>query len=646
MNRPALRAALSGGKGLSALFAAACLAGAGAAALADAHGVADALLLAAALPAFLLLLRDIARGLARGDTALDMIAALAIGGALMLGEWLAGAVVALMYAGGQVLEAYADHRARSEMGALLARAPRSALRHVDSTTETVPVEAIRPGDRLLIRRGEVLPVDGVATVPVSLDEAALTGEALPATRRPGEVLRSGAVNAGEAFDLSALRGAEQSTYAGILRLVSAAMAERAPMARLADRAALGFLAATLLLAGAAWALSGDPVRALAVLVVATPCPLILAVPVALTAGVSRAARAGLLVKGAGALERLASTRVALLDKTGTLTAGRPRLAAVRPEPGVAADDALRLAASLEQASAHVFAEPIIAAARGRGLALSRPEETAERPGEGLSGRIEGRLVRVGGNGFVAAGGPAVADASAAAGSDGGVTAPGQDRALLSPGGNGAAATPAAAAPAMPPGQAEVALAVDGAPAATLLMEDPLRPDAPALVASLRAQGFRHVALLTGDRAEPAARVAADLGLDAVLAARDPAGKAEVVRAARTMGPVLMLGDGVNDAPALAAADAGVALGRQAMSAGAEAADAVLLGERLAALSSGLAIARRSVAIARQSAYAGIGLSSAAMVAAALGWLSPVEGALLQEAIDVAVVLNALRALRG
>jgi heavy metal translocating P-type ATPase len=627
VNRPALRAALSGGKGLSALFAAACLAGAGAAALADAHALADLLLLAAALPAFLLLLRDIARGLARGDTALDMIAALAIGGALVLGEWLAGAVVALMYAGGQVLEAYADHRARSEMGALLARAPRNALRHADSTTETVPVEAIRPGDRLLIRRGEVLPVDGVATVPVSLDEAALTGEALPATRRPGEVLRSGAVNAGEAFDLSALRGAEQSTYAGILRLVSAAMAERAPMARLADRAALGFLAATLLLAGAASALSGDPVRALAVLVVATPCPLILAVPVALTAGVSRAARAGLLVKGAGALERLASARVALLDKTGTLTAGRPRLAGVRSEPGIAADEALRLAASLEQASAHVFAEPIIAAARARGLALSRPEETAERPGEGLSGRVEGRLLRVGGNGFVAGAEARSVGAEAPAG--------------VTPGPAGAPNHAAA-----PPGQAEVALSVDGAPAATLLIEDPLRPDAPALVASLRAQGFRHVALLTGDRPEAAARVAADLGLDGVQAARDPAGKAEAVRAARAMGPVLMLGDGVNDAPALAAADAGVALGGQAMSAGAEAADAVLLGERLAALSSGLAIARRSVAIARQSAYAGIGLSSAAMVAAALGWLSPVEGALLQEAIDVAVVLNALRALRG
>ncbi|MDW8398234.1 MAG: heavy metal translocating P-type ATPase [Acetobacteraceae bacterium] len=633
MNRPALRAALSGGKGRSALFAAACLAGAGAAALAGAHAVADPLLLAAAAPAFLLLLRDIARGLARGDTALDMIAALAIGGALVLGEWLAGAVVGLMYAGGQVLEAYADHRARSEMGALLARAPRTALRHVDSTTETVPVEAIRAGDRLLIRRGEVLPVDGVAAVPVSLDESALTGEALPATRHPGEVLRSGAVNAGEAFDLSALRGAEQSTYAGILRLVAAAMAERAPMARLAGRAALGFLAATLLLAGAAWALSGDPVRALAVLVVATPCPLILAVPVALTAGVSRAARAGLLVKGAGALERLAAARVALLDKTGTLTAGRPRLSGVRPEPGISADEALRLAASLEQASAHVFADPVIAAARARGLALSLPEETAERPGEGLSGRIGGRLVRLGGDGFVA--GPQARSVGAE------VPAAGPPR----PAGTGGTAC-SVIHTAAPPGLAEVALSVDGARAATLLIEDPLRPDAPALVASLRALGFRHVALLTGDRPEAAARVAAELGLDAVQAARDPAGKAEAVRAARALGPVLMLGDGVNDAPALAAAEAGERLGGQAMSAGAEAADAVLLGERLAALSAGLRVARRAVAIARQSAYAGIGLSSAAMVAAALGWLSPVEGALLQEAIDVAVVLNALRALRG
>lgn len=606
MNPEALRAALFGGKGLSALFAAACLSAAAAVSLADAQGAAEWLLVAAPLPAFVLLLQDIVRGLRRGDTALDLIAALAIGGGLLLGEWLAAAVVALMYAGGQVLEAYAGHRARAEMGALLARAPRHALRHVDSTTETVPVEAIRPGDRLLIRRGEVLPVDGVAATPVVLDEATLTGEALPATRAAREVLRSGAVNAGEAFDLTVLRGAESSTYAGILRLVTTALGARAPMARLADRAALGFLAATLLLAGAAWALSGDPVRALAVLVVATPCPLILAVPVALTAGVSRAARAGLLVKGAGALERLAAARVALLDKTGTLTVGRPRLAAIRPAPSIPAEEALRLAASLEQASAHVFAEPIIAAARAAGLVLSRPEGVAERPGEGLVGQVDGRLVRLGGHGFVEAGDPE----------------------------------------AVPAGHAAVAVAVDGALAATLLIEDPLRPDAADLVAALRAEGFRHVALLTGDRAEVAERVAADLGLDAVQAAQDPAGKAAAVRAARAEGPVLMMGDGVNDAPALAAADIGVALGGQAMGAGAEAADAVLLGERLAALPKGLRIARRSVAIARQSAYAGIGLSSAAMVAAALGWLSPVEGALLQEAIDVAVVLNALRALRG
>jgi len=606
VNPEALRAALFGGKGLSALFAAACLAAAAAAALAEAHGLAGWLLVAAPLPAFALLVRDIALGLLAGDTALDLIAALAIGGGILLGEWLAAAVVALMYAGGQVLEAYAGHRARAEMGALLARAPRHALRHVDSTTETVPVEAIRPGDRLLVRRGEVLPVDGVAATPVALDEATLTGEALPATRVPGEVLRSGAVNAGEAFDLTVLRGAESSTYAGILRLVTTALAARAPMARLADRAALGFLAATLLLAGAAWVLSGDAVRALAVLVVATPCPLILAVPVALTAGVSRAARAGLLVKGAGALERLAAARVALLDKTGTLTVGRPRLAAIRPAPSIPAEEALRLAASLEQASAHVFAEPIIAAARRAGLVLSRPEGAAERPGEGLSGHVDGRLVRVGGNGFVEAGDPAE----------------------------------------VPAGHAAVVVSVDGALAATLLIEDPLRPDAADLVAALRAAGFRHVALLTGDRPEAAGRVAADLGLDAVQAARDPAGKAAAVRAARAEGPVLMMGDGVNDAPALAVADVGVALGGQAMGAGAEAADAVLLGERLAALPMGLHIARRSIAIAQQSAYAGIGLSSAAMVAAALGWLSPVEGALLQEAIDVAVVLNALRALRG
>jgi heavy metal translocating P-type ATPase len=610
VNRAAVRAALAGGHGLAALAAALGLVAAGGAHLAGADFLASALLLVSALPAFLQLAADILRGLARGDTALDLIAALAIGAALLLGEWLAAAIVALMYSGGRLLEAYADHRARSEMSALLARTPREALRYAAQGTETVPIEAVRPGDRLLIRRGEVLPVDGVAAVAVRLDESALTGEPLPAHRPAGEVLRSGTVNAGEAFDLVALRDAAGSTYAGILRLVATAMAQRAPMARLAARAALGFLAATLALAGLAWAASGDPVRALAVLVVATPCPLILAVPVALTAGVSRAARGGLLVKGAGALERLAAARVALLDKTGTLTAGRPRLVAIRPAAGIAEEEALRLAASLEQASAHPYAEPILAAARARGLPLARPGHVVERPGEGLSGEVEGQRLRIGGAAFA----------------------------------NGSAAANAAAPP--PPGHAAVALSVDGQPAAVLLLADPLRPDAPELIAALRRLGFRRLVLLTGDTAEAAAPVAARLRLDAVLATRDPAGKAEAVRQARAGGPVLMLGDGINDAPALAAADAGVAIGGRAMGAGAEAADAVLLGERLAALPAGLAAARRAVAIARQSALAGIALSAVAMAAAALGWLSPVAGALLQEAIDVAVVLNALRALRA
>ncbi len=554
------------------------------------------------------LLVQIARSLARRDFALDIVAALAMGGALALGEWLAGAVVALMFAGGQVLEARASARARREMTALLARQPRTAMRQQGGALQEVPIEAIRPGDRLLIRKGEVLPVDGALEGPALLDEAALTGEPLPVAHQAGDAARSGATNAGESLVLLATRPAAESTYAAIVRMVEGAAAAKPPMARLAERWSVGFLALTLALAGGAWLLTGDPARALAVLVVATPCPLLLAVPVALVAGMNRAARAGVLVKSGAALERLAGISTLVLDKTGTLTEGRPRLVAIEPAPGVEAAELLRLAAALDQASGHALAEALVAAAREAGHVLPMPEAVREAPGAGLAGVVAGQAVAIGTRGFVA------------------------DHAPLPD------------APAHEPGSAAVTVAIAGRHAGRLLFQDRLRPDAPAMIAAARRAGISRVVLLSGDAEAPARLVGHQVGADAVFADHDPARKLAVIESERRSGRVLMVGDGVNDAPALAMADVGIAMAARGQAASGEAADAVVLVDRLDRVATALFAARRARRIAAQSVAVGIGLSVLGMLAAAAGTLTPVQGALIQEAIDVAVVLNALRAL--
>ncbi|WP_425107042.1 heavy metal translocating P-type ATPase [Ancylobacter sp.] len=569
-----------------------------------------------------LLVFHILSSLRRGEFGLDLIAALSMGTALLFGETLAGAIVALMFTGGEALEAYAQRRAAREMSALLSRLPRSAARYEDGRLTEVPLEALRTGDRLLVRRGEVVPVDGtVESAQAILDQSALTGEPLPVRHGRGAPIMSGSTNAGDAFDLIARQAAADSTYAGIVRLVETAQRSRAPMVRLADRYALGFLALTLAIAGAAWAFSGDPVRLLAVLVIATPCPLILAVPVAIISGISRCAGRGVLVKEGGALERLATLRTVLIDKTGTLTGGRPRLVAIAARDGLPPDEVLRLAAALDQASAHVVAGALVEAAGERGLALPSPQAVNEEPGAGLTGTVDGHVVAVGGWNFVTA-----RLASAAIAPD---------------------IAAARAEWTARPGTVVVAVAVDGALAGALLLADAVREEAQAVLGALRELGVTRLILATGDETARAQAIAAGLGFDAVLSNMTPQDKAAAVAAEHANGPVMMIGDGVNDAPALAAADIGVAMGGGASAGGAssEAAGIVILVDRLDRLIDAMRIARRSRAIALQSVVVGIGLSTLGMIAAAFGLLAPVEGALLQEAIDVAVILNALRALR-
>ena len=574
--------------------------------------LAQALWFAGVVPVLAALVLEILRSLARGEVGLDIVAALSMSAALTFGETLAAAVVAVMYSGGTFLESFAEGRARREMRDLLSRVPRTAARHRNGGLEEVPVTGIVPGDRLLIRQGDVVPVDGrIASASAFLDTSALTGESLPVRLDRGAEAMSGSTNAGDAFDLEATREAKDSTYAGIVRLVEEAQASKAPMARLADRWSLGFLAVTIAIAFSAWWFTGDPIRAVAVLVVATPCPLILAVPVALVAGLSRAAHFGVLVKGAKPLEAMARIRTLILDKTGTLTDGRPQIVSIDSHGGMGADDILRFAAALDQASKHPVSQAIVAAAKDRGLPLPIPEDVAEIPGEGVIGFIDGRQVIVGGESFVA----------------GRVSRISGDH------------------PELAAGSVMVAVAVDGRMAGHLVMSDPLREGTAAMLAGLRRQGVARILLATGDRAEVALRVTDGLGLDGIRAGLTPDEKVLLVLSERKNGPVMMVGDGVNDAPALAAADVGIAMGARGAAASAEAADAVLLVDRVDRIAPGIEIARRSRRIALESVVAGIGLSVLGMVAAACGYLTPVQGALLQEAIDVAVILNALRALR-
>jgi heavy metal translocating P-type ATPase len=571
---------------------------------------------AGALATTAALLVAMVRSLRRKEAGVDILALLAIGLALALGEFLAAAVLALMIESGKALEGYAQARSQREMSALLSHAPQFANRFEDGEWRTVSLESVRPGDRLLVRQGEVVPVDGALVGQALLDESALTGESLPTQYEPGETARSSVLNAGAPFEMVAATTAAESTFAGIARLVQTARAERPPAARLADRYALWFVPVTLLVAGIAWYASGDLRRALAVLVVATPCPLILAVPVAIVAGMSRCARHGVLVKGGGALERLAQASILFFDKTGTLTRGKTRLAAVDCAPGWAVADLLRLAGSLAQASGHAAAEAIATAARERGLVLDLPSEVTETAGAGVAGRVGQHAVVVGLPAF--ASGPEA-------------WPPWCKAALQRAAYEGASVSLAT---------------VDGVLVGALRFEDQIRMETPRALRLLRKAGIQRLAMLTGDRRDVAETVGVVLGVTEIHASVSPAEKLAKIEAARHDGIVVMVGDGVNDAPALAAADVGVAMGARGTAASSEAADIVLLVDRLDRLADAVRIARHSRALAAQSALAGMGLSFVAMAAAALGYLPPLAGAILQEVIDVLVIANALRALRA
>lgn len=602
-----------GALGLFVLLVGVLLAG-GIAWLVDAVGLAEVVWTAGAALGLVVSLVSTVRAVRDRKPTVDVIAVLALAGALVVGEAFAGTMIAVMLASGQMLEARAEARARHELRLLLERSPRTAWRRHEGDVVSVPVETVVQGDSLLVRTGDVVPVDGRLLTSATLDESTLTGEPLPVERPSGDEVRSGTVNAGTPFDLVATATAADSTYTGLVRMVEQAQASSAPFVRVADRLAVVFVPVTLVLAGLAWAISADPVRAVAVLVVATPCPLLLAAPIAFISGLSRAARIGVVIKGGSALEQLAAARVVLFDKTGTLTRGRPQVTDVAtPVDGIGADELLRLAGSLDRVSPHVLATALVSAATARGLALEMPEQVVEEHGFGVRGRVGDHEVRLGKASWIAPGDPPAWMRRV------------RRRASLA-------------------GSITVFIAVDGRPAGAFLVEDVIRPDAPRMVRALRDAGIRRVVLVTGDRADMAETVGRIVGTDAVLADCDPADKIAAIESERSVGATLMVGDGVNDAPALAAADVGVALAARGATASSEAADVVLAVDRVDALADAILIAQRSRRIALQAVTIGMGLSLIAMGVAGVGALPPAAGAVLQECIDLLAIAWALRAV--
>ncbi|GAA3822278.1 heavy metal translocating P-type ATPase [Cellulomonas soli] len=551
--------------------------------------------------------------LRHGRVGLDVLAVMAIVSTVLVGDHWAALIVVLMLTGGAALEDYASARARREVAALLARAPQHAHRvGADGTVEDVPVDDVLVGDLLLVKPGEAVPVDGTLEgSPAAFDESSLTGESLPVEHAVGDPVLSGSVSEEQVATVRATELARDSQYQQIVELVQAAADTKAPIVRLADRYAVPFTAVALLIAGVAWAVSGDPVRFAEVLVVATPCPLLIAAPVAFIAGMSRAAKNGVIIKSGGVLEQLARIRTAAFDKTGTLTHGRPQVEDVEllDTGHLDADEVLRFAAAAEQYSPHVLAQSVVDAARARHLVLPAASEVEESTAAGVTAVVDGRDVVVG-------------KASHVAGVTGRAVHEG----------------------AVVPGRMTVYVGVDGVPVGRLVLADEIRADAAATLARLRALGVRHEVMLTGD-AEPTARhVAERLGVTDVRAGLLPVDKVKAV-AGLPDRPVMMIGDGVNDAPVLAAADVGVAMGAKGSTAASESADVVVMLDDIGRVARTVAIARRTVRVALQAIGVGIALSVVLMVVAAFGLIPAIVGATLQEVVDLIAILGGLRAVR-
>jgi len=555
----------------------------------------------------------------QGNFGLDILALTAIIATALVGEYWATLVIVLMITGGEALEDYANGRAKRDLTALISNAPRVAHRlDADGNAQDIPVDDVQIGDELIIRAHEVVPVDGTLTSESgSFDESSLTGESLPRELVQGDKVLSGSVCGGSSVTITASEVASSSQYQQIVSLVQAASESRSPMVRMADKYAIPFTIISFAIAGFAWWRSGSPVRFAEVLVVATPCPLLIAAPVAFMAGMSRAARRGIIFRSSSSLEQIRNAKSFAFDKTGTLTVGAPklvavrpaeapRLIAVRPVEGQSEDDLLLLAASAEQGSTHILAEAIVAGAKERGVELATPSELHEETGGGATAVVNGHTVVVGKRAYLI--------------SQTGVEPPAVE---------------------LDPGQLSVLVAVDGQFAGNLVLSDTIRSDAAETVAQLRANGVEHIAMFTGDEPATANFVAQQVGINEVHASCLPADKLNGVR--ELPGPVVMVGDGVNDAPVLAAADVGIAMAARGSTAASESADVVILKDEVSNVAAAQKIGRQTVNVAMQSIWIGIGISVALMLFAATGRLPALAGAWLQEGVDAVTIVWALRA---
>jgi len=554
------------------------------------------------------------RAARQGNYATDVVASLSIVTAAVIGQPLAGLVIVLMQTGGEALERFAERRASAAVRELEKAAPRIAhLVTGNRGLVDVPVGELNVGDVFLVRPGEMVPCDGIVLSGISeIDASQLTGEAIPVPAKEGTPLMSGSLNAHGVLSIRASALAAQSQYSKIVELVREAQASKSPLQRLADRYAVWFTPATLVVCVVTFALTRSWTNVLAVLVVATPCPLILATPVAIIGGINRAARRKIIVRHGAAIEMLSDATVAVFDKTGTLTVGKPSVKNVVALPGFMEREVLRSAAAVEQGSSHLLARVVVEEGEKRYGRLPQAMQHRESPGEGLTGMVGDIEVVVGSRAFVARHATASLDVFDAAE---------DDEAGL---------------------RAYVLLS--GKPAGIIEYADSLRPELKDLLATLGELGLSRTVLLSGDRAANARAVGLEAGIKEVHGELLPADKATMVSRLRARGEiVLMVGDGTNDAPALSAADVGVALAGHGGGVTSEAADVVILVDDLSKVGEAVAISRRTMRLARQSIVTGLVLSGIAMIFAAYGSIQPTEGALLQEAIDVAVILNALRA---
>ncbi len=555
------------------------------------------------------LLWDMVQDLRSGTYGVDILAATAIITSVVMHEYWAGMVIVLMLTGGEALEDYAERRAKTELTALLERAPLKAHLIRGRKTLDVRVSEIRTSDKIIIKPGEVVPVDAVIVEgTASFDESSLTGESVPLAKQAGDELLSGSINLDGAITAKALRSAKDSQYEQIIKLVKSASGSKAPFVRLADRYAVPFTLIAFIIAGAAWAISGQSIRFLEVLVVATPCPLILGAPIALISGMSRAAKKGVIIKTGSALERLAAVKTMGFDKTGTLTQGKLVVSKIKTYGQTSEHEVLELAAALEQNSNHVLAKAVVEAARNAGVKSGKAKHVHEVPGKGLSATIKGKHVLVGRLSFM------------------------EDHEVILPKG-------------FKPGdvqQTAAYVSINQELAGIISFKDELRPDSQETLDNLRDQGIKNFLMITGDNQAVADNIAGTLGINNVLANALPADKLMAMEDIKPR-PVAFVGDGVNDAPVLAASDVGIALGARGSTAASESADVVIMMDNLKRVGSSVAVAKRTLFIAKQSILVGIFISIGLMLIFATGKFKPVYGAAIQEVVDVIVIFNALRA---